>query len=192
MTALPDGSHIQIRRLTGDDADAVVELHGRLTDREQYLRFFTAHPGHLDTFARTLVQRTATRCAVGAFEKGRLIGVANYVISVEDPTSADVGVAVAHAEHFRGVATTLLVALAKIARRHGARWFCADILAENTDMLTMLSDAGWRRTHRFDGPALKVRIDLESVGLTSRSADGRGTRRRRPAGDGASPAAARR
>ena len=167
---LLDGTEIAIRRLTEHDVDAIVDLHRQLTDREKYFRFFTMHPARLEEFVHKLVQRTPTRCALGAFENGQLIGVGNYVVT-SDAQSAEVAVAVAHEDHLRGVATTLLRLLGSAARSHGIRWFVADVLAENTDMLRVLSGTGWQRTQRFDGPELIVRIDLESTKDDSPMAD---------------------
>jgi RimJ/RimL family protein N-acetyltransferase len=167
---LLDATEIAVRRLTEHDVDAVVDLHRQLTDRERYFRFFTMHPAHLEEFARKLVRRTPTRCALGAFENGQLIAVGNYVVT-SDAQSAEIAIAVAHEDHLRGVATTLLRLLGSAARSHGIRWFVADVLAENRDMLRVLSGTGWQRTHRFDGPDLTVRIDLESTKDDSPMAD---------------------
>ena len=79
----------------------------------------------------------------GAFESGRLIGVANYIVSNE-PEVAEVAVAVAHEDHLRGVATALLRRPRKIALANGIHTFTADILTDNVGMLTVLSDADWR------------------------------------------------
>jgi RimJ/RimL family protein N-acetyltransferase len=167
---LLDGTEIVARRLTEHDVAAIVDLHRQLTDREQYFRFFTTHPAHLEEFARKLVQRTPTRCALGTFENGQLIGVGNYVVT-GDAQTAEIAVAVAHEDHLRGVATTLLRLLGSAARSHGIRWFVADVLAENKDMLRVLSGTGWQRTQRYDGPELIVRIDLESTKDDSPTAD---------------------
>ena len=160
--SLKDGTEIAVRRLTEHDVAAIVDLHRQLSDREKYFRFFTMHPAHIEAFAHKLVQRAPTRCALGAFENGRLIGVCSYVVT-EDAQSAEIAVAVAHEDHLRGVATALLRLLSSAARSHGIRWFVADVLAENKDMLRVLSGTGWKRTQRFDGPELLVRIDLEST-----------------------------
>jgi L-amino acid N-acyltransferase YncA len=56
------------------------------------------------------------------------VSVANYVAS-NNPDVAEVAVAVAHRHHLRGVATTLLQRLAKIALCNGIRTFTADVLA---------------------------------------------------------------
>lgn len=115
ITKLLDGTPVCIRRLGNDDVDAVIELHKHLNDRERYLRFFVVHPAYLEAFAEKVVRCDARHCGLGAFESGRLIGVANYVVA-DKPEVAEVAVAVAHPDHLRGVATTLLQRLGAIAR----------------------------------------------------------------------------
>ena len=96
-----DVTHVVIRRLNARDVDAVTELHDRLTEREQYFRFFIPHPQKLREFAGRVVACDHRRCGLGAFDAGRLIGVANYAVS-DDPDAAEIGVAVAHEEHSPG------------------------------------------------------------------------------------------
>lgn len=159
QVTLLDGSTVSVRRLSSEDVDAVINLHEQLTARERYLRFFVAHPAYLTTFAHQLVECTETQHALGAFEDGQLIGVASYVAS-DEPGVAEVAVAVAHADHLRGVATALLIRLREIARANAIHTFTADVLAENSAMLRVLSDAGWPRTSHRDGSVLSIRMDL--------------------------------
>jgi GNAT superfamily N-acetyltransferase len=163
VVKLLDGASICLRRLGVADIDAVIELHKQLSDRERYLRFFVVHPAYLQAFAERVVRCDALHCGLGAFESGRLIGVANYVVA-DKPEIAEVAVAVAHRDHLRGVATALLVRLGTIARRHGVATFTADVLPDNTAMLKVLSDAGWLHTTRRDGSVLSVRIGLSQLG----------------------------
>lgn len=159
---LLDGTEVGVRCLRPDDVDAVLDLHQRLTEREQYSRFFVTHPTCLDTFARKVVECNDTQSAVGAFDAGRLIGVANYVVSRE-PGVAEMAVAVAHEDHLRGVATALLTRLGEIASDNGIHSFTADILVTNTAMRKVISDAGWQHTSHFDGSVLNVTIDVADM-----------------------------
>jgi GNAT superfamily N-acetyltransferase len=159
---LLDESAISVRRLGKRDTEAVIELHKQLTDRERYMRFFVVHPEFLESFAEEVVECDQRHCALGAFESGHLIGVANYVVP-NDGDVAEVAVAVAHEDHLRGVATALLRRLAEIAPGNGIKAFTADVLAENSAMLKVLSDAPWRRTTGFDDPVVGIRIDLSDV-----------------------------
>ena len=159
---LLDGSEVCVRRLGDGDTEAVTELHQKLTDREQFLRFFVFHPKNLEKYAREMVECSEKQCSLGAFEFGHLIGVANYVV-MNDSDVAEMAVAVAHEDHLRGVATALLGQLAKVALGNGIHYFDADVLAENLGMRRVISDAGWRHTTRFDGEVLHIRIDLNDM-----------------------------
>jgi GNAT superfamily N-acetyltransferase len=162
QVTLLDGAVVSLRRLKKSDIDAVIALHRQLSEREQYFRFFIVHPPYIEEFAKKVVKRTPENFAMGAFEGDHLIGVANYARS-DEPTEAEVAVAVAHQDHLRGVATALLRHLGKAARRKGIRYFVADILAANSLMLQVLRDAGWLCTKRYDGSVLHIHIDLSTM-----------------------------
>jgi len=138
---------------------------------DRYLRFFTTRPGHLEQLARRLTEAN-TGCALGAFDAGRLIGVANYVIS-DDPHVADIAVAVAHDEHGAGVGTALMRQLGQIAFSRGIRRFTADVLATNDLMRQMLSHTRWPHTiHREDAKVLSVEIEVPEPASTTAKAGG--------------------
>src|SRR5882757_9089589 len=158
VATLRDGSTVLLRRLDAADIDAVVALHEALSDHERYLRFFTPRPPYLKTCARKLTERSDNDYALGAFESGELIGVANYVVSHEDDT-AEVALVVAHNDHLRGAGTALLRRLSHIARSNAIQHFVADVLVENRLMRNVLRDAGWHTTYN-DGNVLHVDIDL--------------------------------
>jgi RimJ/RimL family protein N-acetyltransferase len=161
VATLRDGSTVLVRRLDAADIDAVIALHDALSDDERYLRFFTARPAYLKTLARKLTERSDNGYALGAFESGELIGVANYVVCHEDQT-AEVAVVVAHNDHLRGVGTALLRWLSHIAHCNAIQRFVADVLVENRLMRNVLRDAGWHTTSS-DGNVLHVDIDLAKV-----------------------------
>lgn len=161
VATLRDGSTVLLRRLDAADIDAVIALHDALSDHERYLRFFTPRPPCLKTCARKLTGRSDKGYALGAFEAGELIGVANYVVCHEDQT-AEVALVVAHNDHLRGVGTALLRRLSHIARSNAIQHFVADVLVENRVMRNVLCDAGWDSTYS-DGNVLHVDIDLAKV-----------------------------
>jgi len=158
VATLRDGSTVLLRRLDAADIDAVIALHDALSDHECYLRFFTPRPPHLKTCARELTERSGKDYALGAFESGELIGIANYVVCHEDET-AEVALVVAHNDHLRGAGTALLRRLSHIARSNAIQRFVADVLVENRLMRNVLRDAGWH-TMYSDGNVLHVDIEL--------------------------------
>jgi RimJ/RimL family protein N-acetyltransferase len=159
---LLDGSTASLRRLGPGDVDAIMRLSETLTDEDRYYRFFTLHPAYLQTWARSLTDLSSDQYAIGAFESGKLIGVANYVPC--DPAgTAEVSVLVAHNEHLRGVGTAMLRQLGLTARRNGLHHFVADVLAENHLMSQVMADAGWPCTRHLDGSVLNVDVDLDKI-----------------------------
>jgi hypothetical protein len=135
---LLDGSTVLLRRLDSGDFEEVVGLAETLTEEECYRRFFTLHPADLKAWAWSLTERSSDQYALGAFDSGALVGVANY-FTCKPPDYAEVAVVVAHNEHLRGVGTALL------------------------PMLQVMSDAGWRFKRRLDGSVLEVDFDLDNV-----------------------------
>jgi L-amino acid N-acyltransferase YncA len=165
ISTLRDGVAVLLRRLESADIDAVIALHDTLTERERYQRFFTMHPAYLKTLADKLTEGNSQTYALGAFESGTLIGVANYVIC-DSPATADVAVVVAHQDHLRGVGTALLRRLAQIAQDNGIQHLVADILTTNYLMFKVLRDAGLHPQHkRCDCGVVHVDIDLAAVSL---------------------------
>ena len=160
---LLDGGLVSLRRLGLDDVDGIIALSETLTESERYLRFFTAHPGHLKSWARSLADRSNRQFALGAFDSGRLIGVASYFMC-DDPGCAEVAIVVAHQEHMRGVGTVLLGRLGQIARDNGLDHLVADVLTENYLMRKVMSDAGWPCTIHADGSELRVDVNLAELG----------------------------
>ena len=166
-STLRDGATVLLRRLEPTDIDAVIALHDTLSERERYLRFFTMHPAHLKTLADKLTDGSSEDYALGAFESGTLIGVANYVICGR-PATAEIAVVVAHHDHLRGVGTVLLRRLAQIAHDNGIRHLIADVLTTNHLMFKLLHDAGLHPQHKsYDSGVVHLDIDLAAVSLES-------------------------
>jgi GNAT superfamily N-acetyltransferase len=153
---LRDGRLITLRRLSADDAEAVVALHRHLTDHDRYYRFFTLNPVQL---VSRLIEPENGQCALGAFDGDQLIGVANYTVS-DDPGSAEIAIVVAHKDYSLGLGTALLKHLAQVARAHGIRHFEADILADNDPMLVVLFDFGWPSGRLNHGSVLHLNIEV--------------------------------
>lgn len=162
---LLDGRQVSVRPLIAADADAVLALHQHLSDHDRYFRFFTIRLAPLRDLVAALTEPASGLYALGAFDAGRLIGVAHCVV-VDDPTVAEVAVVVAHQDHSVGVGTALLRHLAPIARAHGVRRFVADVLGENHLMLTVFFDLGWPCRPVDHGSIRHLEIELPGTDET--------------------------
>lgn len=159
---LVDGADATLRILGPEDYDAVASLAVCLSAEERYQRFFTVHPTYIAEWALSLTKPAEGIVALGAFESGELVGVANYA-ELPRPGECEIAVVVAHEQHERGVGTALLKALGHIAREAGQHRFVADVLFENFAMRRVLHDAGWPIIQHRDGPVLSVEIDIDAI-----------------------------
>jgi GNAT superfamily N-acetyltransferase len=160
---LLDGRAVSLRRLGPGDAADVLALHQHLSDHDRYFRFFTLQPVGLAELVGTLTEPPDGLCALGAFDAGRLIGVAHYVVVREAPKAAEFAIVVAHEDHSVGVGTALLKHLARVARIHGIGRFVADVLGENHLMLTVVFDLGWRCEPADYGSVRHLEIELPEL-----------------------------
>lgn len=158
---LRDGVSVELRRLSEPDFDCVVALADSLSDDERYLRFFTVHPGYIADWAMSLTKPSPGVVALGAYDHGELVGVANYA-PTNEPEQVEIAVVVAHDQHDRGVGTALLTELIRIAQRNGLHHLVADVLAENYAMRRVIVDSRVPATFHGDGAVLGVDIDLQA------------------------------
>jgi acyl-CoA synthetase (NDP forming)/GNAT superfamily N-acetyltransferase len=164
---LADGGTVRLRPITPADADALVALHGRLSERTLYLRFFGPYP----TMPERDVQRFVTvdhqaRVALVATLGDDLIAVGRYE-RIADGV-AEVAFIVQDDQQGRGVGSILLEHLAAAARERGITRFVAEVLAENGQMVRVFRDAGYQVRREFDGGTLHLEFDIDP---TQRSLD---------------------
>ena len=166
-STLRDGAVVSLRRLEPTDIDAVIALHDALSQQDRYLRFFTVHPGYLEILADQLTDDEGQNYALGAFESGTLIGVANYAMCGK-PATAEIAVVVAHKDHLREVGSALVIRLAQIACDNGIQHLVADVLTTNHVMFKLLHDAGLHPQHQSYGSGVvHLDIDLTAIAVGS-------------------------
>jgi GNAT superfamily N-acetyltransferase len=159
-------SSVTIRELGPHDASEVQALYESLDDRDSYLRFFTARPGRLSSVAEQATRRDPAHCGLGAFESGVLIGAANYVV-LDDPSTAELAMAVEHGHQQHGVGSELLARLTRLAERNGVRTFIAEVLAVNQTMLRVIAESGLPTTRRREGSAVHIEIRPPESGAST-------------------------
>ncbi|MEU9123267.1 GNAT family N-acetyltransferase [Streptomyces sp. NPDC048506] len=175
---LADGSTARLRPACPEDREQVLRFYDDMSADNLRSRFFVV--------SRRSGERAAERlCAPGApghrtlvaLHGDRLIGVAEYETG-DDPTTAEIALAVADDFHHRGVGTLLLEHLVHTARENGIVAFTADVLADNHPVHRVLADLGLRITRRYDGSTVHGVIRLApdekyrfAVDLRGRTAD---------------------
>ncbi len=154
---------IVVRDLGPGDCDAVRLLHEQLSDSDAHLRFCGPRPNRLDTLAAMICRQDFEHYALGAFDDGALIGVANYVIvdTGRGHSTAEFALVVDENEQRHGIGTVLLMCLSAAAFERGVDHLTAEILAENTLMLAVIAELGWSHALRLDGTVAHFDLDLQ-------------------------------
>jgi acyl-CoA synthetase (NDP forming)/RimJ/RimL family protein N-acetyltransferase len=146
---LIDGSTIEIRDARPADFEAVWAMHAALTPANAYLRFFSMSPLNAEReAARVCRERGPDHAALLAWLGGELAGVASYELT-RRPGTAEIAFAVPDHLHGRGIATLLLDHLVSVARQRHLTSFTAEVLPENTPMLSVMADAGLPVQRKF-------------------------------------------
>lgn len=157
---LADGTTAEIRPATAGDFEAVREMHRAMSPDNLYLRFFSMSPAAADQEARRICRAPAAdHAALLAWLAGELVGVASYECE-ETSGTAEFAVAVADHVHHRGVATLLLEHLVSGARDQGILTFTAEVLAENSEMLRVFTDAGLNARRKWADGVAELAFDL--------------------------------
>lgn len=140
---LPDHAPLRIRPVRPDDAQRLSDLYDRLSYATAYQRFFKVlkrlPPEWARLFANVDYQGRLALVAEQDTPHGpELIGVARYEPSGE-PGTVEVAVVVQDAWQGRGLGVALLSDLLAAAEARGIHRFRADVLADNSRMLGLLS-----------------------------------------------------
>ena len=158
---LADGGAIHVRPIVPDDADGILDLHARMSDRTRYYRFFGAYPRiPARDLRRFVTVDHHDREALVALADGRIAAVGRYERLAGPGTDAEVAFVVADAHQRRGIATDLLRRLAEAAREAGVVRFVAEVLPGNSPMLRVFSGAGFTISHEYADGVIHVSFPI--------------------------------
>ncbi|WP_329108513.1 GNAT family N-acetyltransferase [Micromonospora sp. NBC_01699] len=147
---LRDGTTVHLRPIRSDDADGIVAMHSRFSDRTRYLRYFSPYPRiperDLNRFV-TVDHHDREAFVVVAGE--RILAVGRFDKLGPGATDAEVAFVVEDAHQGRGIGPVLLEHLAEAARREGITRFVAEVLPSNATMLRVFSDFGYQVARRY-------------------------------------------
>ncbi|MET7423810.1 GNAT family N-acetyltransferase [Dactylosporangium sp. NPDC005555] len=147
---LSDGTTVHLRPIRPDDADRIVALHSRFSERTRYLRYFSAYPRipqrDLDRFVNV---DHHDREAFVIEHGGELIAVGRYERLGAGSHQAEVAFVVEDAHQGRGIGSVLIEHLVAAASQEGITEFEADVLPVNQPMLRVFMAAGFRIERKF-------------------------------------------
>jgi hypothetical protein len=137
---LRNGLAVSVRPVTPDDEMAILEFLTALCAGSRRLRFFTGAADLRGEARRGAAGDDAEHHGLVALAQGRgVVGHATYV-RLPAAERAEVAVEVADDLHHLGLATLLMIRLARFAEEHQIPRFFAEVLPENRDMLAVFRD----------------------------------------------------
>lgn len=167
-THLSDGEPLLIRAIRPDDKQALREGIQRASPESAYHRFFQSKH---DLSDRELVYFTEVDfvhhvALVAVLVTSQLpVGVGRYVELPDEPGRvAELAFAVDDDHQGRGIATLLLTHLTEIARAAGLTEFQATVLADNENMLNVLSRSTLPQRQEPAGDIIDIRLSLTGAG----------------------------
>jgi GNAT superfamily N-acetyltransferase len=165
---LRSGQEVLVRPIRAQDSEGLLEGFQQLSPESRYRRFLAPQPtlGRAQLRYLTEVDHHDHEAllAIDPLTRNGL-GVARFVRSRENPSVAEVAVAVADDWQGRGLGTTLLQELAGRAREEGVSRFSATVLADNSGVIEMVFKLGDAEvTSRHDG-VIDLVMELPRSGL---------------------------
>ena len=163
---LRDGRTLRLRPPRTEDAGALLEFFGSLSERSLYLRFHGFRKMDKRIVEPVLEpdweERGALLGTLVEDDVERVVALANYV-RLRDPATAEAAFAVADEHQRRGIGTRLLEQLAARAAEVGVERFVASVLADNRDMLGVFTAAGFELTRELEGGEVEVQFPIVST-----------------------------
>jgi acetyl coenzyme A synthetase (ADP forming)-like protein len=159
---LKDGGTLRLRPPGAGDADAVLAFLQGLSERTLYLRFHGIRTVD-EALAESLLEPDwVERGALAAWLGERVVGIANYV-RLRNPAVAEAAFVVADEEQGRGIGTRLLEQLALRSAENGVSRFVAEVMAENQQMLSVFTGAGFDVVRELEHGEVEVSFPIAST-----------------------------
>lgn len=145
---LRDGAMLRLRTLCPEDREKLQGLFARCSPDSIRFRFLhSVKELTSDTLDYLVNVDNARRVALvvteGEAEQERIVAVGRYFAEAQRPDSAEVSFLVEDAMQRRGIGTLLLDTLAELAQQQSIRYFSADVLTDNRQMLSVFRKAGY-------------------------------------------------
>ena len=160
---LVDGGVVHLRPSAVADGPAIRAMHGRMSARTLFLRYFTPLTRVTDEQVAGFTDTDyVNRVALVAELGGEVIAAGTYHRnSTEDTDAAEVSFVVEDSQQRRGLGSILLEHLAAAAQERGIRRFTAEVLSENRQMVRIFIDAGYHVNREYGAGVVDLVFDIE-------------------------------
>jgi len=172
QVAAPSRLNFAIREAHSTDRAALSVFLTGLSPRVRYLRFFSGAPPTSQAMLRILTGGAGCTDALVATENGVIIGhaMASDATGRGGTRRTEIGVVVGDGRRGMGVGSALVRCLVARAHARGATTVVMEVLAENRQVITMITDH-WPVTHRDQsGAYLTIHARIPEPGNHERPA----------------------
>ncbi|WP_029069786.1 GNAT family N-acetyltransferase [Jonesia quinghaiensis] len=164
---LRDGTTAHLRPIIPTDREALQQFHTAQSQQSTYMRFFAYLERlsdrdltlftEVDYTDRVAIIATITDSTAPTTE--RIIGVARFDRIEAD--EAEVAFNISDQLQGKGLGSVLLEHIADAAREVGIRRFTAEVLPQNSKMLSVFTEAGYQSNHYVDDGIVTVSVNLD-------------------------------
>ena len=159
---LRDGRSAHLRPVSPADAELLVAFYAEVSPQSKYYRFFAAMPTLNDReISRFVDVDHHDRVALVLTIAEKMVAIGQFERLESDGTEAEVAFLVQDRHQHRGIGQLLLEHLAQIARELDITRFVAEVLPENTGMLQVFRDAGYRITRTVDEGVMHLELWID-------------------------------
>lgn len=160
---LKDGSRIEIRALRPIDRDDMLAAVSHTSSDSIYRRFFGPKKGFSEKEIAfyTEVDFVQHVALVATEEKDGhriIVGGGRYIVTA--PGQGELAFVVVDSAQGRGIGSRLMRHLAAIGRAAGLNTFVADVLPENSSMLTVFEKSGLKPQTRRESGVVHITMSL--------------------------------
>jgi RimJ/RimL family protein N-acetyltransferase len=160
---LRDGRQIEIRAIRPGDRDELLAAFDRTSDRSRYRRLFGVRRAfseqEVSAFVNVdFVHEVALVAVMPAIGRDLVVGGGRYI--VVRPGTAEVAFTVVDEFQRQGIASALLRHLVVLARASGIGEFIAEVMPDNTAMLSVLAQSGLRQERKRGSGVVHITLQL--------------------------------
>ncbi len=161
---LRNGQSLKVRPIRPDDKKRIEELFYRLSEWSRYLRFGYTKKQITDVELGYYTEMDPPRKyayvgTMGQQEQERIVAVGRWFLMAGEKT-AEVAFVVEDNIQVRGIGTALLEQLASTAAHYKINRFVARVIPENTRMIEVFEESGFKFQKVFDEGTYEYSIDL--------------------------------
>ncbi len=161
---LRTGQRLKVRPIRPDDKKRIEDLFYRLSEWSRYLRFGYTKKQITDAELGYYTEMDPPRkyayvATMGQQQQERIVAVGRWFLMTGGKT-AEVAFVVEDNIQVRGIGTALLEQLAAIAAHYKINRFVARVVPENTRMIEVFEESGFRFQKTFDEGTYEYSIDL--------------------------------